>query len=90
MGDAKIDYGRIEIVQYQGAQSRDLYPRAKPPARGMLSVTYFVPEIDSIIARGRSLGVRDHGAFNGVYGNGRFASATTPAGLRVDLFAPAR
>jgi catechol 2,3-dioxygenase-like lactoylglutathione lyase family enzyme len=90
MGDAKIDYGRIEIVQYQGAQSRDLYPRAKPPARGMLSVTYFVPEIDSIIARGRSLGVRDHGAFNGVYGNGRFASATTPAGMRVDLFAPAR
>ena len=90
MGDSKIDYGRIEIVQYEGATSRDLYPRAKPPARGQLSVTYFVPELDSIVARGGSLGVRDLGTFNGIYGEGRLATVTTPAGLRVDLFAPAR
>jgi catechol 2,3-dioxygenase-like lactoylglutathione lyase family enzyme len=89
MGDAQIDYGRIEIVQYEGARSRNLYPRAKPPARGMLSVTYFVPEVDSIVARGASLGVRDLGRFDGVYGSGRMATASTPAGLRVDLFAPA-
>lgn len=90
MGDSKIDYGRIEIVQYEGAPSRNLYPRAKPPARGMLSVTYFVPELDSIVARGSSLGVRDLGRFDGVYGSGRMATATTPAGLRLDLFAPER
>jgi catechol 2,3-dioxygenase-like lactoylglutathione lyase family enzyme len=90
MGDTQVDYGRIEIVQYEGATSRDLYPRAKPPARGQLSVTYFVPEIDSIVARGGSLGVRDLGTFNGIYGEGRLATVTTPAGLRVDLFAPAR
>jgi hypothetical protein len=53
-------------------------------------VTYFVPELDSIVARGGSLGVRDLGAFNGVYGEGRLATVTTPAGLRVDLFAPTR
>lgn len=90
MGDSQVDFGRIEIVQYEGAPSRDLYPRAKPPARGQLSVTYFVPELDSIVARGSSLGVRDLGTFNGVYGEGRLATVTTPAGLRVDLFAPAR
>lgn len=90
MGDSRIDYGRIEIVQYEGAPSRDLYPRAKPPARGMLSVTYFVPELDSIVARGASLGVRDLGSFDGVYGRGRLATVTTPAGLRLDLFAPER
>jgi hypothetical protein len=89
MGDSKIDYGRIEIVQYEGAQSRNLYPRARPPARGMLSVTYFLPELDSVIARGASLGVRDLGFVDGVYGAGRMATASTPAGLRVDLFAPA-
>jgi catechol 2,3-dioxygenase-like lactoylglutathione lyase family enzyme len=88
MGDSRIDYGRIEIVQYEGVAGRNLYPRARPPARGMLSVTYFVPELDSLIARGASLGVRDLGAFDGVYGTGRIASATTPAGLRVDLFEP--
>ncbi|MEZ5459029.1 MAG: hypothetical protein R3E65_06885 [Steroidobacteraceae bacterium] len=90
MGDSQVDYGRIEIVQYEGASGRNLYPRVRPPARGLLSVTYFVPEVDSIIARGASLGVRDLGRFNGVYGVGRLATATTPAGLRVDLFAPAR
>ncbi len=89
MGDSRIDYGRIEIVQYEGVAGRDLYPRAKPPARGILSVTFFVPELDSIVARGASLGVRDLGRFDGVYGTGRIATATAPAGFRVDLFAPA-
>ena len=37
-GDAAFDYGRLEIVQYEGVQSKDLYPRAMPPARGFLSV----------------------------------------------------
>ncbi|MFM8713857.1 MAG: hypothetical protein ACKOE7_10920, partial [Actinomycetota bacterium] len=27
-GDAAYDYGRLEIVQYEGVQSKDLYPRA--------------------------------------------------------------
>ena len=36
-GDPAYDYGRLEIVQYEGAKSTDLYPRAKPPARGLLS-----------------------------------------------------
>lgn len=90
MGDTKLDYGRIEIVQYEGVSGRNLYPRAKPPARGMLSVTYFVPEVESIVARGAALGVRDLGVVDGVYGVGRMATTTTPAGLRVDLFAPQR
>jgi catechol 2,3-dioxygenase-like lactoylglutathione lyase family enzyme len=90
MGDSKVDYGRIEIVQYEGVSGRDLYPRAKPPARGLLSVTYFVPDADVIAARGASLGVRDLGRLDGVYGSGRLVTATTPAGLRLDLFAPDR
>ena len=50
-GDPAYDYGRLEIVQYEGAKSTDLYPRAKPPARGLLSVTYFVPDVGAILAR---------------------------------------
>jgi catechol 2,3-dioxygenase-like lactoylglutathione lyase family enzyme len=88
MGDSKVEFGRVEIVQYEGATSRDLYPRAKPPARGMLSVTYFVRDLNSVLARAGTLGVTDLGVVDGVYGPGHLATATTPAGLRIDLFEP--
>src|SRR5690606_18792858 len=71
MGDKQADLGRIEIVQYTGAPQRNLYPLARPPARGLLSATYFVPELDSFLARGASLGITDPGEVKGVYGTGR-------------------
>ena len=90
VGDREIGLGRVEIVQYTGAPSRDLYPRARPPARGILSVTYLVPDVAPILAAGAALGVGDLGEVDGIYGPGRMATATTPAGLRVDVFAPRR
>jgi len=91
-GDPAYDYGRLEIVQYEGAKSADLYPRAKPPARGMLSVTYFVPDVGAILARAtgatapkmRAAPV-DHGVVRTIFGESRMASLTSPAGLRIDL-----
>ena len=50
-GDADCVQGRLEIVQYEGAKSADLYPRARPPARGLLSVTYVVADVAAILAR---------------------------------------
>lgn len=90
MGDRQADLGRIEIVQYTGAPQRNLYPRTKPPARGLLAATYFVPDIDAILTRGASYGVTDLGEVDGIYGKGRMATVTSPAGLRVNLFAPRR
>ena len=85
LGDPANQYGRLEIVQYEGVQSRNLYPLAKPPARGMLSVTYLVSDLGAILARGHSLGVIDHGVMTSILGQGRMATATSPAGLRVDF-----
>jgi catechol 2,3-dioxygenase-like lactoylglutathione lyase family enzyme len=91
-GDPGYDYGRLEIVQYEGAKSTDLYPRTKPPARGMLSVTYFVPDVGALLARATAPGAPqmraapvDHGVVETIFGKSRMATLTSPAGLRIDL-----
>ncbi|MFO1454654.1 MAG: VOC family protein [Steroidobacteraceae bacterium] len=91
-GDPAYDYGRLEIVQYEGAKSTDLYPRAKPPARGLLSVTYFVPDVGAILARATAADAPrmraapvDHGVVTTIFGASRMATLVSPAGLRIDL-----
>jgi catechol 2,3-dioxygenase-like lactoylglutathione lyase family enzyme len=90
-GDRGEGYGRIEIVQDEGATGRDLYPRARPPARGLLSVTYFVPDVGAVLARAAAPGAPvgaaplDHGTVRTIFGESRMATLTSPAGLRIDL-----
>jgi catechol 2,3-dioxygenase-like lactoylglutathione lyase family enzyme len=91
-GDPAYDYGRLEIVQYEGATATDLYPRAKPPARGLLSVTYFVPDVGAILARATAATAPrmraapvDHGVVASIFGESRMVTLTSPAGLRIDL-----
>jgi catechol 2,3-dioxygenase-like lactoylglutathione lyase family enzyme len=95
-GDPDYDYGRLEIVQYEGVKSTDLYSRATPPARGFLSVTFFVKDIGDILRRAASLqqsrGVgamrappRDHGVIETIFGQARLATLMSPAGLVVLL-----
>lgn len=85
LGDPKNDFGKLEIVQYEGVKSNNLYPRTKPPARGMLSVTYIVDDLSALLARAIALGIVDHGEVTSILGKGRMASLTSPAGLRIDL-----
>lgn len=95
-GDSAYDYGRLEIVQYEGVQSKDLYPRAAPPARGFLSVTFFVKDIGAVLERAASLQQgkgstamrsppRDHGVVDTIFGRSRMATLASPAGLVVQL-----
>ena len=95
-GDAAYDYGRLEIVQYEGVRSNDLYPRAVPPARGMLGVSFHVKDIAAVLERAAAL-VRergaavmrkppvDHGIAQTIFGEARMATLTSPAGLAVHL-----
>lgn len=86
-GDRLHDHGRLKIVRHPGSRADDLYPRARPPARGLLSVTYFVPDVDAVLARAaelRSASV-DHGVVDTVFGKARMATLTAPTGLRIDL-----
>jgi len=86
-GDASYGYGRLEIVQYEGVVSRNLYPRAVPPARGLLSVTYFVPDVVATLARAAAIGAPgiDHGVVRLIFGESRMGTIVSPAGLRIDL-----
>ncbi len=85
LGDPAYDFGRLELVQYEGVTPKDLYPRTRPPARGMLSITYFVADFDALRRRGAALGLVDHGRVATVFGSTRMASITSPTGLRIDL-----
>jgi catechol 2,3-dioxygenase-like lactoylglutathione lyase family enzyme len=91
-GDAGYDYGRLEIVQYEGVKGADLYPRARPPARGLLSVTFFVPDVGAVLERAAATGAGvpqaapvDHGIRSTIFGAARMATLTSPAGLRIHL-----
>jgi catechol 2,3-dioxygenase-like lactoylglutathione lyase family enzyme len=87
LGAKASPYGRLEFVQYEKAAGRNLYPRTRPPARGMLSLTYLVPDLKPILERGRAHGIRDLGVVRSILGRGRMAEIVSPAGLRVDILA---
>jgi len=87
LGAKSSPFGRLEFVQYQKASGKNLYPRTQPPARGMLSITYIVPDLKPILERGRAFGIRDLGTVRSILGSGHMAEITSPAGLRVDVLA---
>lgn len=85
LGARDSRYGRLALVDYGAESERDLHARAAPPARGILGVTYVVPDLGPILARGRAAGIADHGEVRSILGDGRMASVSTPAGLRIDF-----
>lgn len=86
-GDAAFPFGRLEIVQYEGVKSTNLYPRAVAPARGLLGVSFIVPQLAQIAARARAFGAPfvEHGEQSTIFGTQRCATVHSPAGLRIDL-----
>ncbi|MGD9599108.1 MAG: VOC family protein [Steroidobacteraceae bacterium] len=85
LGDSARAFGRIELVQYEGVTGENRYPRARAPARGQLSITYVVDDLSPWLAKRPGNRVTLLGRGAGIYGTGRIATMTTPAGLRVDL-----
>ncbi|MGB8326328.1 MAG: VOC family protein, partial [Steroidobacteraceae bacterium] len=85
LGNGLSRYGQLELVRYDQGPGRNLYARARPPARGMLSITFVVPDLTPILERGRSFGLRELGRVRSILGEGRMAQITSPAGLRIDV-----
>jgi len=86
LGDPAEPYGTVQVVQYSGVlSSENRYPRTKAPARGMLSFTYFVDDLSPWLAQAGRGEITALGKGAGIYGPGRMATFTTPAGLRVDV-----
>lgn len=85
LGDRRDRFGRIELARSVSPDARDLYPRAVPPARGLISVTYVVPDLRPFVAAGRAAGLAEHGRVVSILGDGQMASVASPSGLRIDI-----
>ena len=79
--------GRIEIIEYQQVRGRNLYPRAKPPATGILHVNYQVPDLEPVRTRLRAakMAFREYGTLSPLYGSGPILSVNSPAGFRIEV-----
>ncbi len=86
-GRADEGLGGLEIIDYRGVDSANLYPRTKAPATGILHVNFEVADLAPIIARLDAAGIdyRMHSATTTLFGNGRLITLSSPAGLRIEL-----
>jgi hypothetical protein len=85
LGDRKARFGRIELSQSSDPEARDLYTRTVPPARGLISLTYVVPDLEPLVTNGRVAGLAEHGRVISILGDGPMASVASPSGLRIDI-----
>lgn len=87
-GAADQPLGKVEVIDYQGVQSSNLYPKARAPALGVLHITYQTTDLVSLHQRLISMAskVVQHRAMNTIIGNGDVLTTHSPAGLRIDIF----
>lgn len=86
-GDPAEPLGRIEVIEYQRVAGADRYPRARPPACGLLHATWRVPDLAPLRARLATAGVAttEHGVVTTLFGTGALLACRSPAGFRVEL-----
>ncbi len=79
--------GRIEIIEYQKTDGRDLYSLAKPPATGTLHVNWRVTDLDGLRANLEKWGipVTDYGDLEMLYGTGPVIAFKSPGGFRIEV-----
>lgn len=86
-GDPAEPLGRVEVIEYERTQGRNLFPRARAPALGTLHVTYRTADLGPLRARlaGSGVAITDHGDRKLLYGEGRVISFHSPAGFRIEV-----
>ena len=87
-GDETDRYGRVELVNYVGADKQiDRYKIAKPPALGTLHCNFRTDSIDVFGDKLDQIGIDSQ--FNEdldlIYGKSSIYTMWTPAGLRIDV-----
>ncbi len=88
LGDPDDYYGRLELINYEGLDGENLFPRARPPALGTLLARFEIadaPALLSLLAE-RQLAAEDHGRVELLVGPVRMVSLTSPAGFHVEAF----
>ena len=86
LGHGDEHFGRIEIVDYQGVEGENRYPRAVPPALGTLHVRYELENLEPLTSRLEALGVdyRSHDSVETLLGSGSAIVFRSPAGFRIE------
>jgi len=90
-GDPREPLGRIEAIEYGQVDGEDRYPRARPPARGILHATWRTPALARLRGRLAAAGiaVTEHGPVSALFGTGEMISFRSPAGFRIEVQAGA-
>lgn len=86
LGEEADEFGRIEIVDYQGVEGEDRYARAVAPALGTLHVRYEVADLGPLKTRLQDLGIPfdEFASISSLLGAGDVLVFRSPAGLRIE------
>lgn len=89
--DAKVrDNGRVELIEWNGLEGRDLADRAAPPNLGHIGLRWAVSDIAAAAKRITDAGYDLESEIASVtlkpYGDVQMCSVRTPDGVRYDLF----
>jgi len=87
-GSADDDFGRMELIEYQGARGNDLYPRARPKSLGILRVAYVRPDIAAVrqTLEANDISFTQVDAAITLFAKGSMLSVASPAGMQIDVY----
>ena len=86
-GRADSEFGRIEIIEYQGVEGNDLYPRAKPKSLGILRVGYLTNDLQAIkrTLADQAIDFESFEAAGTLVSDGAMLSFASPAGMMIEV-----
>jgi len=88
LGDPDEVYGRVELIAYEQMAGRNLYPRAIPPALGILGCRFRCDDLSQLRDRAARLGipVTECGTYELIFGRVELIRLSSPAGLVLEIF----
>lgn len=88
VGDKDSRYGQVELVEYQQVVGADLYPRARPPSRGLLHLNYRLADLAPLKDRLRqkNIAFAEKDVTVPLFGSREVLHVTTPAGFGLYVF----
>ncbi len=80
-------FGHVEVIEYQGVEGTNRYPRAKPKALGTLHINFTTADLAPIKMRLAATGVAysEYASLRTLFGEGAAIAVQSPAGLRIEI-----
>jgi catechol 2,3-dioxygenase-like lactoylglutathione lyase family enzyme len=82
--------GQMEVIDYRGVKSNNLYPITVPTQLGILHVSYQVASLEALKQSLHDAGLNysDRDFREVIFGSGKFIRFRTPAGMNIEAFEP--